>query len=248
MIRLQKYLAQCGIGSRRAIEKLIQDGRITVNGNPVPLGIKINPETDKIYIDNKPVSSPISEKVYILLNKPKGVVTTASDELGRPTVMDLVKKLKTRVFPVGRLDLDVEGALLLTNDGELANSLLHPSNKVPKTYIAVVKGFITIQAIKKLQNGVQLDDGKTAPAKVKILLQSLSHSHIQLTIHEGKKREIKRMCSAVGFPVISLKRISFAGISLQNLPTGQWRYLTPEEIAILKNISQKYQQAQNGKC
>lgn len=239
MVRLQKYLAECGIGSRRAIERFIQEGKISVNGIPASMGQKIDPETDKIFLDNKPISLKIPEKVYILLNKPKGYVTTASDEFGRPTVIDLIKNLKTRVFPVGRLDLDVEGALLLTNDGELANKLLHPSNEVPKTYIAVVKGFITTVAIKKLEKGVMLEDGKTSPAQVKVLQQNLKSSTLQLTIHEGKKREVKRMCDAVGFPLTSLKRISFAGINLGNLHTGKWRYLTPAEIAYIRNLVQK---------
>ncbi|HOV31844.1 MAG TPA: pseudouridine synthase [Candidatus Hydrogenedens sp.] len=236
MVRLQKYLAECGLGSLRAIERFIREGRITVNGLPAILGQKINPETDKILIDTKPIVLKIPEKVYILLNKPKGYVTTTSDELGRPTVIDLVKKVKARVFPVGRLDLDVEGAILLTNDGELANKLLHPSSEVPKIYIAIVRGFITTIAVKSLREGVNLDDGKTSHAEVKVLSSSLNSSKIQLTIHEGKKREVKRMCDAVGFPLISLRRISFAGISLGGLPIGKWRYLTPEEVSSLKKL------------
>jgi len=245
LVRLQKYLAECGIGSRRAIERFIQEGKISVNGIPACLGQKINPETDKIFLDNKPISLKIPEKVYILLNKPKGYVTTARDEFGRPTVIDLIRNLKTRVFPVGRLDLDVEGALLLTNDGELANKLLHPSNEIPKTYIAVVKGFITTLAIKKLEKGVMLEDGKTSPAQVKVLQQNLKSSTLQITIHEGRKREVKRMFDAVGFPLTSLKRISFAGINLGNLHTGEWRYLTPAEIAYIRNLVQKQRNKEN---
>lgn len=236
MVRLQKYLAECGLGSRRAIERFVREGRITVNGMPVTLGQKINPETDKVLIDAQPIVLKIPEKVYILLNKPRGFVTTASDELGRPTVIDLVKKVNARIFPVGRLDLDVEGALILTNDGELANKLLHPSSKVPKTYIAIVKGFITTLAVKNLQEGVILEDGKTSPAEVKVLSRTLNCSKIQLTIHEGKKREVKRMCDAVGFPLISLRRTSFAGVSLGELPVGEWRKLTPEEVSRLKKM------------
>ncbi len=236
MVRLQKYLAECGLGSRRAIERFVREGRITVNGMPVTLGQKINPETDKVLIDAQPIVLKIPEKVYILLNKPRGFVTTASDELGRPTVIDLVKKVNARIFPVGRLDLDVEGALILTNDGELANKLLHPSSKVPKTYIAIVKGFITTIAVKNLQEGVILEDGKTSPAEVKVLSRTLNCSKIQLTIHEGKKREVKRMCDAVGFPLISLRRTSFAGVSLGELPVGEWRKLTPEEVSRLKKM------------
>ncbi len=239
MVRLQKYLAECGLGSRRTIEKFIQEGRISVNGIPVSLGQKINPETDKVYLDNKLINLTIPEKVYILLNKPKGYVTTASDEFGRPKVMDLLQNLKARVFPVGRLDLDVEGALLLTNDGELANKLLHPSYKIYKTYIGVVKGYITTVALKKLETGVLLEDGKTSPAQVKVLNRNLKCSTIQLTIHEGKKREVKRMCDAVGFPIISLKRISFAGIHIGKLPTGKWRYLTSAEISHIKSVIQE---------
>jgi len=239
LVRLQKYLAECGLGSRRAIERFIQEGRISVNGVPVSVGQKINPETDKVLLDSKPIPLKIPEKIYILLNKPKNFVTTAHDEFGRPTVMDLIKNIKTRVFPVGRLDLDVEGALLLTNDGELANQLLHPSNEIHKTYIAVVKGFITTGALNQMEKGVLLEDGKTSPARVKVLHQNLKTSTIQLTIHEGRKREVKRMCDAVGFPLISLKRISFAGIKLGKLPSGNWRYLTPSEISSLKDLIQK---------
>lgn len=206
---------------------------------PVSLGQKINPETDKVYLDNKPINLKIPEKIYILLNKPKGFITTASDEFGRPTVMDLIQDLRTRVFPVGRLDLDVEGALLLTNDGDIANKLLHPSYEIPKTYIGVVKGYITTVALKKLETGVLLEDGKTSPAQVKVLNRNLKSSTIQLTIHEGKKREVKRMCDAVGFPLLSLKRISFAGIHLNKLPPGKWRYLTPVEITHIKNLLKK---------
>ncbi len=245
MIRLQKYLAQCGIGSRRTIEQYIKQGRISVNGEPVSLGQKINPETDKVFLDNKPIPLKVPENIYILLNKPKGFITTARDEFGRPTVMDLLKGVKTRVFPVGRLDQDVEGVLLLTNDGELANKLLHPSCEIPKTYVAVVKGFITTTAVKKLEKGVILEDGKTSPAKVKVLHQNLNSSVIELTIHEGRKREVKRMCYAVGFPIISLKRIAFAGINLGDLPSGKYRFLTPSEISYLKNLTQSTAKREN---
>lgn len=237
LIRLQKYLAECGIGSRRTIEKLITEQRIVVNGVPATLGQKVDPESDQIYVDNQPITPNLPQKIYILLNKPANVVTTTKDELGRTTVIDLLQNIPSRVFPVGRLDMDVEGALILTNDGELANKLLHPRYQIPKTYIATLKGFITTTAIKQLQTGVILEDGKTVPAHVKVIRQELKFSTIKLTIHEGKKREIKRMCEAVGFPVIHLKRISFAGIHLGSLKPGEWRYLTPEEISHLKQLT-----------
>ena len=232
-VRLQKYLAECGVASRRACEQLILAGRVKVNGTPAAIGCSIEPETDDILVDGKPLAR--DEKVYIVLNKPAGTVTTANDTHGRKTVLDCVKGSRARVFPVGRLDMDVEGVLLLTNDGELAHRLIHPSFEVEKIYHAWVRGMFSEEAGKRLERGVMLEDGMTAPAQVGVLRKSQNSTLIQLTIHEGRKREVKRMCAEVGHPVRSLQRVAFGELRAYGLRPGEWRYLTPEEIAALRS-------------
>lgn len=232
-VRLQKYLAECGVASRRACEQLILAGRVKVNGTPAAIGCSIEPETDNILVDGKPLAR--DEKVYIVLNKPAGTVTTANDTHGRKTVLDCVKGSRARVFPVGRLDMDVEGVLLLTNDGELAHRLIHPSFEVEKIYHAWVRGMFSDEAGKRLERGVMLEDGMTAPAQVSVLRKSQNSTLIQLTIHEGRKREVKRMCAEVGHPVRSLQRVAFGELRAYGLRPGEWRYLTPEEIAALRS-------------
>lgn len=232
-VRLQKYLAECGVASRRACEQLILAGRVKVNGTPAAIGCSIEPETDDILVDGKPLAR--DEKVYIVLNKPAGTVTTANDTHGRKTVLDCVKGSRARVFPVGRLDMDVEGVLLLTNDGELAHRLIHPSFEVEKIYHAWVRGMFSEEAGKRLERGVMLEDGMTAPAQVSVLRKSQNSTLIQLTIHEGRKREVKRMCAEVGHPVRSLQRVAFGELRAYGLRPGEWRYLTPEEIAALRS-------------
>lgn len=232
VVRLQKYLAECGIASRRACEQIIREGRVAVNGQPARLGQQICPETDAIVVDEKPVNA--DEKLYLVLNKPPNVITTMSDTHGRKSVTDCLDGIAGRVFPVGRLDRDVEGVLLMTNDGELAHRLMHPKFQVKKVYLAWVKGHMKPATAVRLEKGVHLDDGLTAPANVVILNAGAEVTLIRLTLHEGRKREVKRMCAAVGHPVETLYRIAFAGVQAKGLRPGEWRYLSPGEIKRLQ--------------
>ena len=229
--RLQKYLANVGIASRRKCEELILDGKIEVNGLVVTeLGTKVS-EKDIIKYNGK-IVKPEEEKVYILLNKPIGYVTTAKDQFNRDTVLDLIKVNK-RIVPVGRLDMYTSGALILTNDGEFVNMLTHPRNEVNKTYNVTLKGFVENEDIQKLQNGVEIDDGYiTKPAKVKILKidKEKNISRVQITIHEGRNRQVRKMCEAINKKVLALHRSSIENIDLKNLKIGEWRYLTNKEI------------------
>lgn len=240
-VRLQKYLAACGVASRRASEDLIRAGRVRVNGEIAEIGATIDPDQDSVFFDDAPVAQ--DRKTYIVLNKPKDTVTTAQDNFGRKTVMDLLEGVDERVFPVGRLDMDVEGVLLLTNDGELAFRLMHPSYEIDKVYRVVVVGKITKEAIQQLEDGVELEDGKTAPAKAVILGCTPVASTIRLTLHEGKKREVKRMCAAVGHAVLELRREAFGNLFANDLRPGEWRYLLPEEIALLRGCTEKAKHA-----
>mgnify|MGYP000035039913 FL=1 len=235
-MRLQKFLSQAGIASRRASEALILEGRVKVNGITVKeLGTKVNPESDIIEVDGK-VCNIDKEYVYILLNKPKGILTSVKDPFGRPTVIDLLKGIKTKVFPVGRLDKDTQGLLLLTNDGELTYKITHPKHKVEKTYIAHVEGVVCPKDIEALKNGIMLEDGLTSPAKVKIIKKLDNSTVLELKIHEGRKRQVRRMCDAIGHPVINLKRTQIGNLSLNGLKVGQWRYLNQDEIDYLKGL------------
>ncbi len=234
--RLQKIIAAAGITSRRKAEELIVQGRVTVNRQTIAeLGAKADPLTDDIRVDGKRLSNPADEKkVYILLNKPKGYISALSDPLKRPVVVDLVKNQKTRVFPIGRLDYDAEGAIILTNDGELSNKLMHPNFSVPKKYLAKVRDVPDASALEKLEKGVRLEDGKTPPAKARLIRQTQENSWIELVVHEGRNRLVKRMCKAVGHPVSKLKRIEFAEIKLGGLEIGAWRMLTASEVERLR--------------
>lgn len=233
--RLQKYLAAAGIASRRKCEELILQGKIEVNGKIVKeLGTKVT-DKDKIKYNGKIVKKE-EEKVYILLNKPIGYVTTVKDQFSRDTVLDLVR-INKRIVPVGRLDMYTSGALILTNDGDLVNKLIHPKNEVNKTYNVTVAGKVSIEDIKKLEEGVIIDEAyKTKPAKVKILKidEEKNISRIQITIHEGKNRQIRKMCEAIGKRVIALHRSKIANLEVNKLKLGEWRYLTPNEIKTLK--------------
>jgi len=231
--RLQKILAKMGIASRRAAEEIILEGRVTVNGQIATLGMKANPSKDHIKLDGKLLTKP-EPKVYLMLNKPKGVITTLSEAEERPTVRDYLKNIRYRVFPVGRLDYDSEGLLLLTNDGDFAHAILHPSKKIPKTYHVKIKGIIEDEKIDKLRKGIRLDDGITAPSKVKKLRKAEENSWVEITIYEGKKRQVRRMLERVGHPVLKLKRVRINGIVLGNLAPGEIRYLTPEEVSKIK--------------
>jgi 23S rRNA pseudouridine2605 synthase len=235
MVRLQKYLSECGVASRRKAEELIEQRRVTVNGALAALGSKIDPLTDEVLVDGRPVRQETHH--YLILNKPAGLVTSAHDELGRKTVFSCLKGLSVRVYPVGRLDRDVEGALLFTNDGELANRLMHPRHLVPKLYEATVEGSFGDTAADALRRGVPLEDGLTAPAKVELRHRRADRSIVRLTIHEGRKREVKRMLEAVGHPVRHLIRLAFAGIRVEGLAPGDWRYLTDAEVAKLRDVA-----------
>ncbi|HET8618656.1 MAG TPA: pseudouridine synthase [Acidimicrobiales bacterium] len=229
--RLQKILAQAGLGSRRASEELIAAGRVRVNGEVATLGTRADPETDIIEVDGAVVGVR-QGLVHYLLNKPAGVVTTARDPQGRPAVVDLVPA-EPRVYPVGRLDADTEGLLLLTNDGELAHRLTHPSFGVDKEYLAGVAGTPSRGAVRRLREGVELDDGPTAPAKV-----SLIDEHtLRITIHEGRNRQVRRMCEAVGHPVQRLVRVRIGPLADRRLAPGAWRPLTQAEVRDLERAA-----------
>lgn len=234
-VRLQKYLAECGAGSRRRCEEFISAGRVTVNGAQAAVGQSINPDIDAVQLDGDPVVP--DSKVYVLLNKPKGVITTAQDTHDRRTVLQMLEGVRARVFPVGRLDLDVAGTLLLTNDGELSHRLTHPSYGVDKVYLVWVQGRATQTAVKRLTEGVDLEDGRTAPCTASILKHARNATLIRLVIHEGRKRQVKRMCAAVGHPVRDLFRVAFGDISAESLQPGEWRYLSAEEVAHLKKLT-----------
>jgi 23S rRNA pseudouridine2605 synthase len=216
------------VGSRRACEQLVEDGRVTVNGTVAALGRRARPGVDVVSVDGVPV--PLGgERVYYLLHKPAGVLTTAHDPEGRPTVLDLVPD-EPRVFPVGRLDYQTEGLLVLTNDGELAHGLTHPSRGVPKSYLAEVTGVPTREALRRLRHGVELEDGVTAPARVTVVGESGGHAAVSLTIHEGRNRQVRRMCEAVGHPVRRLVRTAIGPVSDTRLAAGAWRELTVAEV------------------
>ena len=234
-MRLEKYIATSGIASRRAVKKRIQAGAVTVNGEPVLVpGHPINVETDSVEFEGKQVE-PLAEHIYLMLNKPAGCLTTRSDERGRPTVMELVADLRDTIYPVGRLDLETEGLLLFTNDGDFAYRLLHPSHEVEKTYLVWVKGVPRDDAIQRLRQGVTISSGATAPAKIKRVKVSNdgTSTKFEVVIHEGKKRQVRLMFKAVGHPVIRLKRVRIGNLRLGNLPSGQYRFLSPEEISEL---------------
>ena len=231
-IRLQKYLASAGIASRRKCEELILEGKIEVNGKIITeLGTKIDPKKDEVKYNGKIVKSE-EEKVYILLNKPIGYVTTAKEQFGRDMVLDLVKVNK-RIVPVGRLDMYTSGALILTNDGEFVNKLTHPSHEIDKTYNVTVKGIVAKEEIENLKKGVLIDDDYiTKPAKVKILKidEEKKISRIQITIHEGKNRQVRKMCEAIGKKVLALHRCKIGNIDVKSLKLGEWRYLSKKEV------------------
>lgn len=234
-IRLQKFLAEAGIASRRKAEQLILQGKVTVNEKRVTeLGIKINPNKDIVKYDEKIVKIQ-EKKVYILLNKPIGYVTTAKDQFNRDSVLDLVKT-NIRIVPVGRLDMYTSGALILTNDGDFVYQVTHPKHEIEKTYTVTIKGIITKEAVELLRQGIKIEDYRTRPAKVKILKtdEEKDQSRLEITIHEGKNRQVRKMCETVGYKVLALHRSKIAGIGVKDLPLGKWRYLNKEEIGRFK--------------
>lgn len=231
-IRLQKYLAQIGIASRRKCEELILDGKILVNGEKVELGRKVNPEKDKIEYLGKIVKLEKKDYTYILLNKPIGVVTTANDQFDRQTVLDLIKTDK-RIVPVGRLDMNTSGALILTDDGDFIYKVTHPKHEITKTYTVTVIGIVAEDDIEKLKSGIKIDEEYvTKPANVRILKidNDKKISRVEITIHEGKNRQVRKMCEAIGKKVIALHRAKIGNIGVKDLKIGTWRYLTKEEV------------------
>jgi 23S rRNA pseudouridine2605 synthase len=231
--RLQKILSEMGIASRRKVEDLIFEQRVTVNGRIATIGMKADPERDHIKLNGRLLTRQ-ERRVYLMFNKPRQVVTSLHDPQGRPTVKDFLKGVKYRVFPVGRLDFDSEGMLFMTNDGDFAHAVLHPSKKVSKTYLVKVKGVLGDEEIAKLRKGIKLKNRMTAPALVKRTRKSEQNSWLEITIHEGRKRQIRRMLEVIGHPVLKLKRIRINGIALGRLETGAFRYLTSEEIGKIK--------------
>ncbi|MCR5147310.1 MAG: rRNA pseudouridine synthase [Clostridia bacterium] len=231
-VRLQKFLANSGVCSRRAAEQLIVDGKVSVNGKVVTeLGTKVNPEADEVICNGKCVK-PVDKHVYILLNKPIGYVTTVKEQFGRPTVMDLVKGAGVGLVPVGRLDMYTSGAIILTNDGDFVYKVTHPKNEIEKTYNATVRGIVTKEDVLKLEQGVEIEDYVSGRAKVKILKTDSEKnlSRLQITIHEGKNREVRKMCAAIDKGVIALHRAKIGNIDVKDLKLGSWRYLTDSEI------------------
>ena len=231
-MRLQKYLALCGIASRRKCEELILNGKVEVNGKIVTeLGTKVILNKDNVKYNGKTVNLE-EEKVYILLNKPIGYITTSKEQFGRDKVLDLVK-INKRIVPVGRLDMYTSGALILTNDGDFVNKLTHPSHEIEKTYNVTLKGIVTKEDIENLKNGVEIDDGyitKKAKAKILKIDEEKKISRIQITIHEGKNRQIRKMCEAIGKKVLALHRCKIGDLDVKDLKLGQWRYLTKKEV------------------
>ncbi len=233
--RLQKYIARCGIASRRAAEEMILDGRIKVNKKIVTeLGTKVDADCDKIFLDGSRIL-PEKKLYYIMLNKPKGYIASAKDERERSIVTNLIDGIDARLYPVGRLDYLSEGLLFLTNDGDFAYHLTHPTQHVLKKYQVVVSGIPDIESIKKLRSGVDIGGYITAPARAELTRVEERTAQINITIAEGKNRQVRKMCEAIGYPVLRLKRVNIGGVSLGNLPVGKWRHLTEEEKNLLMN-------------
>ncbi|WP_305041792.1 pseudouridine synthase [Geoalkalibacter sp.] len=235
MERLQKLIAAAGLGSRRQAEEWIAAGRVSVNGRIAALGDKADPQGDRICVNGRELPRA-EEKVYLLLHKPAGYVTTLSDPQGRPIVTDLIKNCPARVFPVGRLDASTEGLLLLTNDGALAQRLAHPRHKVDKTYLVKVRGLLSDAARRRLENGVRLDDGPTLPTVVERVRTTASNTWFELVLREGRNRQVRRMCEAVGYPVVRLKRLRVGFLELGDLEVGKFRPLTRHEILRLGEL------------
>ena len=228
-MRLQKFLAHAGIASRRAAEDIIKQGRVSINGKTIAeMGILVGNE-DNVTVDGKPVVNK-EAKIYIMLNKPTGYVSTAKDQFGRPTVLELVKDIDKRLYPVGRLDYDTSGLILLTNDGDFTYQLTHPKHEIDKIYEALISGIPTKDEITKFEAGLKIENYTTSPAKIIISEVKKNNALVQITIHEGKNRQVRKMCAAIGHNVLTLKRISIGPIALGNLQEGKWRNLTDAEL------------------
>lgn len=235
MERLQKYMASCGVASRRKCENIILDGRVKVNDTVVyELGTKVDSKNDKVYVDSKLITKE-ENKIYIALNKPEGYVSTVKDDRGRKTLLDLVN-VKERIYPIGRLDYDTSGLIVLTNDGDIYNKIIHPRGEINKVYIAHIKGIPSNESIKTFCSGIDLDGYITSNANFKILKEFKDTCTVEITIHEGKNRQVRRMCDAINHPVISLKRISIGKLTLGNLKKGEWKYLHENDLKYLQNL------------
>lgn len=239
MVRLQKFMADCGVASRRASEDMIRNGLVFVNGLPAQLGQSVDPEKDCVIVDGKPIRMQ-RKRVVLMLYKPRGYVSTSEDERGRKTVQEFFHDLPYRIYNVGRLDINSEGLLIMTNDGELANLLMHPRYGVTKTYRVVCDGTLSAGEIASLTNGVELDDGMTAPAKITNIRRSTTGgTAFSITIHEGRNRQIRRMLEAVGHQTLRLKREAYGPLQLGSMRPGEWRYLTDGEIDALREQAKK---------
>lgn len=238
-VKLQKYFSDCEIMSRRAAEEEIKLGRVTVNGALATLGDRIDPEVDVVVYNGKRILPPNSEKTYILLNKPRGIVTSLSDEKGRSTVIDLLSGLDTRVYPVGRLDMDSDGLLLLTNDGELTNRLTHPRHEIPKIYHVDIKGSVDAKALEKLSSPLVIDGYKIQPVKVRQIKATSTLTTLEMTLFEGRNRQIRKMCALCDLKITRLTRVALGNITLGSLELGKWRFLTASEVEYLKKESSK---------
>ncbi len=233
-VRLQKFLSEAGVASRRKAEEMIRAGRVKVNGAVAQIGDSVDPKKDTVMVGGKKIRKETSLR-YILLNKPRGYVTTTDDELGRKCVLELVSDVKERIYPVGRLDRVSEGALILTNDGAFANAMMHPSRHVPKTYRVTVRPEITAEQVDILSTGVEIDGRMTAPADVRVLSKEDGRAVVEIVLYEGRNRQIRRMCEALELEVARLRRIAVGSVKLGMLQTGEWRDLTPEEVEKLLN-------------
>lgn len=232
--RLQKYLADAGIASRRKAEELILAGKVKVNGETVrELGVKVNPDRDKVMYNNELVKRQ-KKKVYILLNKPAGYISAAKDQFENPSILHLVKDIKVRLYPVGRLDKDTTGAIILTNDGDFSYKLTHPKHEISKTYIAEVEGVPTVEEMRTFAKGVYIDGKKTYPAKIRIVKETKKNSIVEIVIHEGRNRQVKKMCEEIGHKVITLHRQAIGKLTIDGVKEGKYRYLTDKEIEMLK--------------
>ncbi|WP_270940239.1 pseudouridine synthase [Romboutsia lituseburensis] len=237
-MRINKYIASCGVASRRKAEEIILQGRVKVNGKTVEeLSFSVDENNDIVEIDNEQIGLD-EKKVYIVLNKPEGYITTVKDQFDRPSVLDLVKDIKERIYPIGRLDYETSGLLILTNDGDLTYTLTHPKHEVDKTYMAIVKGIPTPEQMKDFESGLYIEDYKTAPAKIKIVKkdEEKNYAICQIKIHEGRNRQVRKMCRAINHPVMRLRRVAMGKITLKETEIGKYRYLTDEEIQYLKGL------------
>ncbi len=237
-IRLQKYLAECGVASRRKSEELISGGKVKVNGKTAVIGDKVDPKKDRVSVFGKKIKS-VEKTVYIMLNKPRGYITTMKDEHDRKCVSELVKDIGVRIYPVGRLDRESEGLLIMTNDGDFANSLTHPSKHIPKTYRVTIRPGITKQQLKSFSEGIEIDGKTTLPADIKVIEEQENRTVVQVTIYEGRNRQIRKMFDFMGIEVARLKRVKVGSLKLGMLKQGDYRELTPEEVDSLVNLAKE---------